>query len=93
MRRRGENAKTLSNPWRLTVAELRVVALVCQGLGTHEICDALVVEPKTLQSHFNRIFQKVGVFDRVGLMVAVLHEPAAREICFPDLVIADRDVG
>lgn len=88
--RRGELEQTRRNPWRLTQGEMRVVRLLCQGLSSPEICQEMTVSPRTLQSHLCRIFQKVGVFDRVGLVVEVLHQPLAREFCFPDLLVSDR---
>lgn len=89
--RRGKLAQTERNPWQLTNGELAVVRLVCQGLSSLEICQAMVISPRTFQSHLWRIFQKVGVSDRVGLIVEVLHQPQAREFCFPDLAIGERD--
>lgn len=82
--------QTRRNPWWLTQGEMWVVRLLCQGLSSPEICEAMTVSPRTLQSHLGRIFRKVGVFDRVGLMVEVLHQPLAREFCFPDLLISER---
>lgn len=88
--RRGEWAQTRANPWRLTVAELRLVRLVCEGLSTPKLCEVLCVTPKTLQSHLSRIYPKMGICDRAGLVLAVLHHPVARQVCFPELVIGDR---
>lgn len=90
-RRRSLDAATLANPWRLTRAEYEIVRLICQGLSSSEIAQTLYVSPRTLQTHVRAILRKLGVYDRVGVILAVLEHPAARRRCFPHLTIDGGD--
>jgi DNA-binding CsgD family transcriptional regulator len=51
----------------LTKAELKVVALVTEGLTNPEIAERLTVSPWTIQTHLKRIFKKLGVRGRAEL--------------------------
>jgi DNA-binding NarL/FixJ family response regulator len=51
----------------LTKTEKKVVSLICDGLRKKEIARKLVISEKTIKSHCNRIYKKVGVTDRLQL--------------------------
>ena len=51
----------------LTKTEKKVVSLICDGLRNKEIARKLVISEKTVKSHCNRIYKKVGVSDRLQL--------------------------
>jgi DNA-binding CsgD family transcriptional regulator len=57
-----------SGSWAtLTQAELKVIALVAEGLTNPEIAARLVVSPWTVQTHLKKIFRKLGVRGRAEL--------------------------
>ena len=45
----------------LTPREREVLELMAQGLSNRGICDKLVVSPKTVETHVNSIFLKLGL--------------------------------
>jgi DNA-binding NarL/FixJ family response regulator len=45
----------------LTPREREVLELMAQGLSNRGICDKLVVSPKTVETHVNSIFWKLGL--------------------------------
>jgi DNA-binding NarL/FixJ family response regulator len=59
-------------PWtdRLSRREADVLRLLADGLSTHEIAHSLFISPATVKCHVARLIAKVGVRDRVQLVVA-----------------------
>ncbi|WP_183407909.1 helix-turn-helix transcriptional regulator [Nocardioides marmoriginsengisoli] len=47
-------------PFGLTAAEIRVAALASRGWTNREIAEALVVAPKTVESHMSQALMKIG---------------------------------
>jgi DNA-binding NarL/FixJ family response regulator len=45
----------------LTPREREVLSLMAEGLSNRGICDKLVVSPKTIETHVNGIFTKLGL--------------------------------
>jgi PAS domain S-box-containing protein len=68
-RRRG----TLS-PSRLTRRELEVLQLAAHGLATHEIQSKLLLRHSTVKTHFEHIYAKLGVSNRVAAVATALRE-------------------
>lgn len=58
----GEGFRPVHSP--LTTREWEVLDLVCEGKGTDEIADVLVVSPETVRSHVKHILRKLGVKSR-----------------------------
>lgn len=54
----------------LTIRELQIIKLLCEGLTYKEVSVKLVISETTTKTHANNIFQKFGVNDRTQ---AVLH--------------------
>lgn len=50
--------------YSLTPRELEVLYLVAEGLGTTEIARRLYITRKTVATHIERIFRKLGVHNR-----------------------------
>lgn len=51
----------------LTTRELEVVKLIGEGWSTRDIAQALVVSEKTVERHRSKIFEKLGLHDRVAV--------------------------
>lgn len=89
-----QTAPRVKQPWRLTRAEFEIVQRVCRGQPTAEISLELSITPKTVATHLGNIFIKMDVYDRLGVVLAVLHHPLARASFFPELQIdSRREVG
>jgi DNA-binding NarL/FixJ family response regulator len=51
----------------LTPREAEVLKLIAEAYTTKQIAEALVISPKTVENHRGRIFEKLGMHDRVDL--------------------------
>lgn len=51
----------------LSEREREIVSLICQGYRNKEIAQKLKISEQTVKSHCNRIYEKVGVSDRLQL--------------------------
>ncbi len=58
-----ENEETLSN------REIDVVKLICQEKTNQEIADILFLSPRTVESHRQRILDKIGAKNTVGIVI------------------------
>jgi DNA-binding NarL/FixJ family response regulator len=54
----------------LTPREREIVAVAAEGLSNEEIADRLFISPATAKTHISRAMHKLGVRDRVQLVVA-----------------------
>jgi DNA-binding NarL/FixJ family response regulator len=55
---------------RLTTREGENVNLVCEGLGNKAIAARLEISEATVRHHLTSIFAKLGLRDRVALVIA-----------------------
>ncbi len=62
---------------RLTARELDIVRYVALGLRNSEIANRLSITEGTVKTHLNKVFQKLGVRDRVELTLYALREHLA----------------
>jgi DNA-binding NarL/FixJ family response regulator len=53
----------------LTRREIEVIALICDGLTNQQIADRLFISETTVRHHLTSIFAKLGVRDRLNLVV------------------------
>ena len=56
----------------LTERELEIVRLVASGYKNKEVGGTLAISERTVKTHLTNIFQKLGVRDRVGLVMYAL---------------------
>ena len=69
MQQRAGKAPLVANPIdRLTNRELQVLHLVSDGFGSREIADRLFVSQKTIESHRQRIKQKLSLDTGIQLL-------------------------
>ena len=61
----------------LTAREREVVALVAAGLSNEDIARELVISPLTAKTHITRAITKLGVRDRVQLVILAYEEGLA----------------
>ena len=58
---------------RLTTRqELQVLSVLCCGASDADIAERLVVSPRTVQSHINKLRQKLGAASRLEAVVIAL---------------------
>ena len=73
---RGIGAESESHTARqengLTDRELEIVRLVASGYKNKEVGHTLSISERTVKTHLTNIFQKLGVRDRVGLVMYAL---------------------
>lgn len=53
----------------LSRADLRIIQLICEGMGDKQIACLLRMRPSTVQSRIRLIFGKLGVADRFELVI------------------------
>lgn len=58
---------------RLTSREIEVLQQVASGLGNRQIAQALVISEKTVESHLEHVFDKLGVSTRTAAVVFAVH--------------------
>ncbi len=63
---------------RLTARESEIVRHVATGLRNAEIAQRLSVTEGTIKTHLNNVFQKLGIRDRVELVLYALREGPIR---------------
>lgn len=66
--RRIHNAKNLPDSL-FTDRELDIIKLSCQGLRYKEIADCLKISERTVETHKNNIFRKLGISSSVELVI------------------------
>ena len=54
---------------RLSRRELEVLRLLASGMTTHQIADAMDIQPVTARNHINRLLTKLGVESRLQAVV------------------------
>jgi DNA-binding NarL/FixJ family response regulator len=62
----------------LTERELEIVRLVASGYKNKEVGITLTISERTVKTHLTNIFQKLGVRDRVGLVMYALRHGLTR---------------
>ena len=58
------------------MSELRIAALVAEGLTDREIGDRLFVSPRTVQTHIAHVFNKLGMSSRAQIAAEVIRRGA-----------------
>ena len=48
----------------MSVAELRVMKLVYEGLGKDEISERLFISPNTIKNHVRSVYAKLGIHEK-----------------------------
>lgn len=78
MARNEEPAPAVRTPAaRLTRREREVAELVAQGLGNREIAERLVLAKRTVDSHIEHIFSKLGFTSRAQIAAWVSRPDAS----------------
>jgi DNA-binding NarL/FixJ family response regulator len=60
--------------YQLTERELEILGLLAEGLGQREVADRLVISPRTVATHIQRILAKLGVRSRAQAVAVAYRE-------------------
>jgi DNA-binding CsgD family transcriptional regulator len=60
----------------LTVSEHRIAQLAIEGMTNRQIAQALFITRKTVETHLERVFRKLGIHSRAELERALAEEEA-----------------
>ena len=77
---------------RLTAKELRIVALIVQGYKNKEIATQLGTTEQVIKNYLRKIYDKLGVSDRLELALYCLHNKIIQTDADED-VVAQKIVG
>ena len=64
----------------LTKQERNILGLVAQGWRTPKIAQELYISPRTVETHLNHIFSKLGVSSRTEAAFYIWHDSSAVSI-------------
>lgn len=67
-----EAPRTADEP--LSSRELEVAVLVASGLSNMEIADRLIISPRTVSTHLERIYRKLNIHSRSALTKYILEQ-------------------
>ena len=76
---RGSRPSTRGHPHQLTVREVEVLGLLCDGLKNSEIAERLCRSVRTVDHHVAAVFGKLGVASRTEAVAAALRDGLARQ--------------
>ncbi len=65
---------------RLTERELKIVALICEGLKNKEIAQRLSTKEQSVKNYLRSIYSKMEVCDRLELALLAMHQPVLAEM-------------
>ena len=68
-----------SGTLQLTTREGQVIRLICLGLSDKEIAAALMITPRTVRTHLERLFRRNGIHRRAAAVSRWLRAPGASE--------------
>jgi len=64
-----EKKRKFIDKLQLTVRELEIIELVCQGYNNNKIADKLFLSPKTVESHKTHLLSKTGTKNSAELII------------------------
>jgi DNA-binding NarL/FixJ family response regulator len=62
----------LNNRFGLTAREIEILRTMALGLKNKEIADKLFISEKTVKTHINRVFKKLGVATRAKAVLTAV---------------------
>jgi DNA-binding NarL/FixJ family response regulator len=77
--RAGGDGRSMRGSSGLTDRELEIVRLVASGQKNKEVSAALAISERTVKAHLQNIFQKLGLRDRVALVMYALQRGLTQE--------------
>lgn len=75
----GSDGRSARGSSGLTDRELEIVRLVASGQKNKEVSAVLAISERTVKAHLQNIFQKLGVRDRVALVMYALQRGLTQE--------------
>jgi len=78
--------QNIANQLALAPQQVRIVELILRGLQDKEIVTTLGLSLPTVRTYLSRIFDRVGVSDRIGLVLRIfaLAQEIATQQCHQD---------
>lgn len=67
-------AEQTPEPKKLTKREMELLILLARGMIVKEIAALLVVSEKTVRNHLSNIYHKLGVYDRLQVVMYALRQ-------------------
>jgi DNA-binding CsgD family transcriptional regulator len=64
----------LQRRYGLTPRERQIAEMVCQGLRNARIAEHLRIRPETVKTHIRNIYRKVGVRNKIPLLLRFVSE-------------------
>jgi DNA-binding NarL/FixJ family response regulator len=64
----------LADLMQMSRQQRRIVWCLTQGMGDKDIAQAMGITPSTVRTHLDRIFKRMGVDDRVKLVLLLVRE-------------------
>ena len=64
----------LQKRYRMTIREMQIARLVCQGLPNEQIADYLKIRLGTVKTHIRNIYRKTWVHNKIAMLLRFVED-------------------